>query len=1034
MALSPEWKSRVESWLFELKNQFYTPIVPVRWQKHTTYDYLSLEQALERDFEPAAEGESWGGEWEYGWFKSRVVLPEEAAGERIVLDVELGGEATLFVDGGCFGARRADRMIEKHHYLCDQTVAMRGEPGRAYELLVECYAGHDFFTQGPGYVATGPVPPGRYVKADPQKPRRTVGRSTIGVWNEAAYQLYLDVNALYEIAHNVDADSLRAAEIEEALRDFTVIVDFEQDAAGMRRSFEAARERLRPLLKCVNGSTSPEMYLFGHAHIDVAWLWPLAETERKCARTFAAQLRLMDEYPQYVFLQSQPYLYALTKKNYPELYEKIREKIGEGRFIPEGGMWLEADTNITGGEGLIRQFVHGKRFFREEFGVESELLWLPDVFGYSAALPQILKGCGIKYFSTQKIFWTYNGGEPFPYHYFWWQGLDGSEIASFIHMDYNSYTDPATLIGRWKDRVQKEGFKSFLVPFGYGDGGGGPARDHVEYALREGDLEGVPKAKLAGPVRFFEDMAKAGGPPKRYVGELYFQAHRGTYTSQARTKKLNRKAEFALREAEMWGTAAKALAGYAYPADTMDAAWKTALSNQFHDILPGSSIARVYAEANADYEKVIAAANGAAAEAAKALASGGEGLTVFNSLSWGRKALVELPEGWAGAVDKNGNVLSVQKHAQRSFAETDVPACGWTSLQPSAAFSDAVSGASASGRTLENEHLKVRFNEFGEIISIWDKDAGRELAAGPCNSLELYKDVPAHFDAWDIDSTYERMPVELADKAELEVISSGPLKAAIKITRKINDSALTQVASLRRGSRRVDFETDVDWRERHKLLKVAFAVDYHAEEAVHEIQFGHVRRPNHRSRKYDADRFEVCNHKWTALMEENRGFAVLNDCKYGVNVLGNRIALTLLRAPTAPDFDADRGAQSFAYAFYAWNGPFADSGVVEEAYDLNVPVLTAAGCAGERSLLSVSAPNVAVEAVKPAEDGSGDIVIRLYESKRSAVRCEIAAGLPFREAWEADMLERPVRRIASSGGAIGLSFRPFEIKTLLLKS
>ncbi|MBN1640471.1 MAG: alpha-mannosidase, partial [Anaerolineae bacterium] len=637
---------------------------------------------------------------------------------------------------------------------------------------------------------------------------------------------------------------------------------------------------------------------------------------------------------------------------------------------------------------------------------------------------------GIKYFSTQKIFWAYNGGDPFPYNTFWWEGIDGSEILVHLHNDYNSRMNPASVIQRWVERVQKDGFSTRLMPFGWGDGGGGPTRNHLEFARRQADLEGAPKVVIASPIDYFVDQERKP-VTNRYVGELYFQAHRGTYTSQARTKRGNRKSEIALREAEMWAVAATALKGFAIPAHTMDAAWKLVLLNQFHDIIPGSSIERVYEEAEADYAKVIETAQGVTADAAAALTDDTQALTVFNSLSWPRKALVPLPEGMAGAADGAGNALPVQAIDGATWAEVDLPSCGWTTLQAGLS-PEAVNVFQVTERLLENDLLRVELNGTGEITRIYDKQAGRELAAGVCNQLKMYKDVPTGWDAWDLDSMYEETPVALEGGACVEVLSAGPLVAKLRVTRTIHNSTLTQVISLRRGSRRVDFHTVLDWQERHKLLKVNFAVNVHAHEAVHEIQFGHLRRPNHMSRPFDADRFEVSMHKWTALMEEGRGCAVLNDCKYGVNVLGNSINLTLLKSALAPDMHADLGRQEFTYAFYAWNGSFADSDLVHEGYDLNVPAVSAPGSAGEASLFAVDAPNVIIETVKPAEDGSGDIVLRLYESKRTTTACALRTVLPVVAAAETDMLENHQVDLSLDGGSIALAFRPFEIKTVRL--
>ena len=1020
MTLTLEWRHRIDRWRQELPRHLYRSLDTVDLSGFTTTEQLSTEEALSRDSTPTPPGTPWGAKWEYGWFRGQVVLPDEASGRRIVLKVDVGAESAVYVDGQAAGA------IDQQHK--EITLTMSGVPGTAYAVLVEGYAGH-----GPRVSSTGPTPPGRKTVPEPGPTQSVVGESTFGIWEEDVYQLWLDVETLYEVRENVDPESLRVVEIDAGLRDFTLIVDFELPHERMLATVRACRERLEPLLACVNGSTAPTMFAFGHAHIDVAWLWPLAETERKCVRTFSTQLALMEEYPEFKFLQSQPHLYRMVKTHYPKLYQRIQAAVKAGQFLPDGATWVEPDTNISGGESLIRQFIHGKRFYRDEFGVECELLWLPDVFGYSGALPQIMRGCGVRYFSTHKIFWTYNGGDPFPYNTFTWEGIDGSEVLVHLHNDYNSRSNPASIIQRWNERVQKDAISTRLFPFGHGDGGGGPTRDHLEFLRRQRNLEGVPRVRIAPPIDYFEDLEARGIPDARYVGELYFQAHRGTYTSQARTKLGNRRSEFALREAEMWGTAARALRGLEFPAGIVDEAWKTILLNQFHDIIPGSSIHRVYEEAEAAYTDVIQTAGAVADRATAALTDDSRAVTMFNSLSWERTALLPLPEGFDGATDEAGNPLPTQVMDGQTWVETVVPPCGWTTLRPGRSASQPAGTLKATPRLLENDVLRLTFGDQGEITTILDKESGRELTAGPCNRLRMYRDVPSSFDAWDIDSMYPLTPVELDEPASIEVVAAGPLVARLRVTRQLHDSTLIQEVSLRPGSRRVDFHTVVDWQESHKLLKVNFPVTVHANEGVHEIQFGHIRRPNHKSRPFDADRFEVCNHKWTALMEESRGCAVLNDSKYGVDVAGNSINLTLLKSALAPDMSADRGRQVFTYAFYAWNGPFAGSPLVREAYELNCAVTTAPGAAEERSLFAVDAPNVVIETVKPAEDGSPDIVVRAYEAKRTATRCTLTTSLRVVGAAQTDMLENVQRELPCEGAKIDLEFRPFEVKTVRLR-
>jgi len=1018
MALTIEWRRRVDNWRKELPRHFYRALGAVELSGFVTTEQLTAEEALARSFAPMPPGTDWGAKWEYGWFRGQLTLPDEAAGERIALRIDVGAESIIFVDGKAAGAR------DRQH--SEITLTREGVPGRSYDILVEGYAGH-----GPRVEYAGPTPPGRETVPEPPATQATVGKSTFGIWQENVYQLWIDVETLYELRDAIDQNSLRVAEIDEGLRDFTLIVDFELPREEMLATVRSCRERLRPLLECTNGTTAPTLYAFGHSHIDVAWLWPLAETERKAGRTLSTQLALMEEYPEYRFLFGQPHLYRMIRSRYPEIYERIKAAAEAGQIMPEGGMWVQADTNISGGEALIRQFIHGKRFFQDKFGVDCKLLWLPDVFGYSGALPQIMRGCGIPYFSTAKIFWAYNGGDPFPYNTFTWEGIDGSEVLVHLCNDYNSEASPSFVADRWNGRVQKDGISTRLMPFGYGDGGGGPTRNHLEFLRRQQNLEGLPKVKIASPVAYFKDQEARGVPDARYVGELYFQAHRGTYTSQAKTKRGNRKSELALREAEMWSVAA-AGNGFEFPRPEMDEAWKMVLLNQFHDILPGSSIHRVYEEAEAAYADVIERAQQTARSALGYLTNRDEALSVFNSLSWRRTTLVALPVGVEGAVDQSGQKLPTQQIGNQTWAEVSVPSCGWTTLRP-AEPAETSSVLTCTPTLLENEHLRVRFNSRGEITSIFDKDVNRELAAGLCNSMKMYKDVPTGWDAWDVDSMLELAPVELDGAACVEVIAEGPLVAKLRVTRTLNLSTMTQEISLRRASRNLEFHTVVDWRESHKLLKVAFPLDIHADEAIHEIQFGHVRRPNHRSRPFDADRFEVSNHKWTALAEENRGCAILNDSKYGISVLGNTINLTLLKSALAPDMTADKGIQEFTYAFTAWNGSFGQSPLVREAYELNCPVITAAGAAGERSLFALDAPNVIIDTVKPAEDGSGDVILRLYECKRSDTYCAMKTSLPVAEVFQTNMLETEQAKLVIENGRIPLDFRAFEIKTLRLR-
>ena len=540
--MKSEWRDRIGHWVRTLKDDFYQPLGEIQWEAFRTNEQLSLGEAKKEQFVSVKPGFTWGNTYEYCWMKGHIQLSEEANGKRIVMNLKPDGEATLFVNDKAFGTYRASWVNEPHHYIVDNVLSRCAKGDEQFDIMMEVYAGHYYPEAPTGGCATGPVLPGSYTDKLEEGKRRTLGRCTYGIWNEDAYQLFMDVDTLGRLLEVLDKTSLRAAKIAKALEQFTLIVDFEQERDARIESYKKAREALKPVLEAENGSTMPVFYAVGNAHLDLAWLWPIAETGRKTARTFAAQLRLIEEYPEYKFIQSQPAEYEMCRKLYPELFERIKAAVKKGQWIAEGAMWVEPDTNMASGEALIRQLLYGKQYYKDVFDVDSEVLWLPDTFGYTGALPQILKGCKVNYLVTQKIFWSYNEGEQFPYHYFNWEGIDGSRIVSFLPTSYTYKTNPKQLEEVWKNRSQLQDLDAFLLPFGYGDGGGGPTRDDIEYAKREQNLEGAPRVELSDPKSFFKKMDEAGGPVNTYVGELYFNAHRGTYTSQAKVKQNNRRA------------------------------------------------------------------------------------------------------------------------------------------------------------------------------------------------------------------------------------------------------------------------------------------------------------------------------------------------------------------------------------------------------------------------------------------------------------------------------------------------------------
>lgn len=1035
MELAAERNERIKIWLEELKNHTFIKLGSVSFEGFTTKERLSYDGALRQKFVPMPQGTPWGAKWEYGWFKTEITLPGEAEGHRIFLHPEAGGEMLLWVNGKIAGSRDL-----QHNGI---TLTRCGKKGEHFLIVAESYAGH-----GPRLENGGPCPLERVAVPEPPAYQVMVGASDFGIWNEDAFQLFMDAFTLYRLYQGLDPKTLRAMKIWEGLFKFTLTADFELEPEKRSETFRKSREILKPLLSCVNGSTAPEFTIFGQSHLDLAWLWPWEETKRKCARTISNQIALSDEYEEYRFLLCEPPIMESLKENYPELYGRLLKKVKEGKFIPEGGMYIEPDTNLVSGESLIRQCLYGRKRFREELGAESVMAWLPDCFGFSGQLPQIMKGCGIRYFSTQKIARALKGCDVFPYNTFLWEGIDGTRILTHFYKKNNARMDPLDLITRWKeDRVQQENIETFLFPFGFGDGGGGATREMVEAARRLNDLEGAPRTRMEGPVRFFQRLEENGPVEEVYRGELYLPWHRGTYTSQARIKKENRRSERALREAELWNAIGCFQGSTKNRRKDLEALWKKLLFNQFHDIIPGTSIRRVCEDALKDLEEVEQGANELCAEAGRGIAGRSEGgLLVFNSLSWEREELVEFPAEGSVRFIQNGTQLITQKIGDIVLVPVRVPSCGYASIsikgdgrEKEALLSDEKSCRiyeEQGAFIMENALIRAAVDSLGQVTSLVERETGIEYVSGLCNQMHMYQDVNVDYDAWEMSSFYQKLPVELEQEAVLCVAEAGPLAVILEVKRVLNNFLMTQRIILRYNSRRLDFDTRIDWNETHKLLKASFPVNIRTDEALEEIQFGYVKRPTHQNRRYDADRFEVCNHRYTALTEPGRTAAVLNDCKYGISTNGNSMELTLLKAPVWPDMYADKGLQEFTYSFYVCGRDFADSGVIREGMQLNNRLSFGGIGTGEKEYLKISADNVILETVKMAEDGRKHMVLRLYEAAGKHTACVLSADFRMSEAYETTMEEDPEggKRIhlkAENGRReMFLHFVPFEIKTI----
>ena len=948
--------------------------------------------AVAQRYTPIAPGTPWSKPWGTAWFHVTGDVPAGWGGPDVALEV--------VVDLG-FSTAQAGFQAEGLVHRPDGTVVKGIEPLNdavgvgtgPIDLYVEAASNPDVA----GGYRNAPTSMGDKATAGTD-PVYALRRIDLIERDLTVYHLLQDVWTLVGLMRELDPGLPRRAAILRALERMCDAVD-PDDVAGTARDGRAA---LVAVLASPAHASAHRVVAVGHAHIDSAWLWPTRETIRKCARTFSNVLALMDEYPDFVFACSSAQQYAWMKEHYPALFERIRRRVAEGRFVPVGGMWVESDTNMPGGEALARQFVHGKGFLLREFGVEPDEVWLPDSFGYTAALPQIARAAGAHSFLTQKISWSETNR--MPHHTFWWEGIDGSRVFThFPPVDtYNSDLSGADLARAQRQFAEKGLTDVSLVPFGFGDGGGGPTREMMEAAARTRSLEGSPRVEVGTPHEFF-DRARAGHPaPATWSGEMYLELHRGTYTSQARTKQGNRRSEHLLREAELWWATAAWRGLGAYPYAELDAAWRTVLLQQFHDILPGSSIAWVHQEAERNYAAVAATLTTLIDQAQSLLAGPGTAPLVFNA----------APVAQAGA-----------------------PALGAATGSPPAGIAPASSG---SGWVLDNGVIRAEFDAAGLLTAFVPAASGRDLIApGEAAALlQVFRDLPNRWDAWDLDAHYQRHVTELREADE---VTAGARELTVR--RSYRRSAFVQTFRLTEGADRLDIETRIDWHEREKLLKLAFPLAVHADRASSEVQFGHVQRPTHANTSWDSARFETVAHRWVHVGEPDFGAVVANDSTYGHDITRRRAAdgspytmvrQSLLRAPRFPDPHADQGEHVLRSALRP--APTVLD-ALDTGYRLNLPPRTVTGGGPVEPLVTVSDPAVVVEAVKLAEDRSGDLVVRLYEARGGRARARIGVGGRSGRAWTTDLLERPVAGGPgwAAGEPIELTLRPFEIVTLRVR-
>ncbi len=987
-------------------------------------------EAAARPHEPVEIGWRWGPAWTTAWFHVTGEVPETMGGSCVALRFANGTEAMVWREGEPIRGldRNRDRVVLYENAAGGETV----------DLRVEAACNHPF-----GITAFAWDPPETQDRWNSDKPGE-LQKCELAVYHHEVWRLHTAVEFILQLLEELPEDSTRAQDLGRGLQQTMQAVDTD-DVVG---TAERALEILRHAVDGEGDYAASECYAVGHAHIDTAWLWPLHETKRKCMRSFANVLELMDNYGDFIFLCSQAQQYAYIEEQSPELFERIKERVLEGRWEPGGAMWIEPDCNVPSGESLVRQILHGTRYWREKFGGHGKQrhVYLPDTFGFPAVLPQLMVQAGLDTFITNKLCWNYRN--EWPDVNFIWRGLDGSEVLAHFTpgLDYNTAHTPRELLRGEKNNARKDraALNAWLQPYGYGDGGGGPTAEMVERAHLARRCEGLPKVRLSRADDFCELLherrrhrEEQGDHLEVWDGELYLELHRGTLTTQAWIKKANRRAECALRLLELLAFAGPT------PLETkkrdelraeLDAIWKLVLLNQFHDILPGSSIAKVYEDARADHARIAAFCAKRIEEAVDAWAASAD------TREMEKPALVVNPSSLprCGVVEVDGELHYVDDLAPAggTVVDLDKPV--------------EVAPVQIEGQVLSNGILEATIDEAGQVTSL--RDPGLELevrpaGAPPLNELVLYEDVPHSWDAWEIDPQYSEKAFPVIGKADAwRVVEAHPLRCAIEVKRKLGRAShITQRFVLEAGSPRLDIVTTVDWQEAHRLLRVNFPVNVRASHVTFGTQFGHIERPAHRNTPWDRARFEVCAHGWMSLGEPGFGLAVLDDCKYGHSCDGNVLGLTLLRSPTHPDPKADIGLHEFTYSLmphYGWRV----SDVDVEAEALNNPLVVRAltpakeGAWGQEFSpvdVDFDGPGrISIEAIKPAEDGEG-LIVRLVEVQGARGEVELLWNLPVADVAAVNLLEEPTdlpslehdkkKRLTT------LQIKPFEIVTLAAK-
>ncbi len=997
---------------------------------------IAIARRGDKQTHPFENGGMWAMDSEWWDFTCVAAVPEGFAGQ-VRLSLKTGREHEWEATGPQFVVRVNGRIEQafdtKHTHMVLQEKAV---PFSSFDITLNGYSAQ------------------RGVKMD----------LSLQDINVPVEQLYYDIHTPYR-ATLLIRDGVREREMAlETLNRALDMLDLrDPHSAAFDVSVKAARAYLKTEFYDKRGALPAVAHAdsVGHTHIDVAWLWDLYQTRHKAVRSFSTVLKLMEQYPEYKFMSSQAALYNMVKHDEPELFERIKKSIADGRWEPEGGMWVEADCNLAGGEALVRQFLVGQGFFTREFGKRSRVLWLPDVFGYSAALPQIMKLSGIDYFMTTKLSWSeFNQS---PYDTFMWKGIDGSEVLTHFSpardyaeentaghdglpyfTTYNSMLTPEQVSGGWQRFQQKGVDDHILICYGFGDGGGGPTDWMLEAARRmEVPLPATPVVHQQHARPFFEALEKRvmnNEKLPKWSGELYLEYHRGTYTAMARNKRSNRKIELLLRDVEFLRAEASVRCGLPYPKDALQSVWEDVLTLQFHDILPGSSIKKVYDDSQEMYARRFVELNALLDEALTVLSAhiGGDTLC-FNTLSHTRDDIVwfHAPKDVTAVRDAAGNLFPVQHVEGRACAY--VLGMAPMAVTPLWFSHDAVSvqAVEASREGFDTPFFAGKFDGSMRIVSLIDKAEDREIVrpGEALNRIVCYENKPHNYDAWDMNIYYDRHHWEVDDVRSVTVVSQGPVLAVLRVQYKYMQSTLTQDIVLYHDIDRVDFDTTVDWREAQYLLKAHFPVDVFYNEATFDIQYGNLRRATHKNTTWDIARFEVCAHKWADVSEAGYGVSLMNDCKYGHSVDENSMALTLLKSSTSPNPDADREVHHFTYSVMPHQGSWREADTPEMAYRLNVPVRAVpGGNEGDApaAFAAVEAPNVIIESVKRAEDGDG-VIIRLYECFGARTQATLTLGFPAKAVHVCNMLEDDLGRAKVDGNAVEFALKPYEIKSFRVR-